>query len=790
MIKPESIPLFTGDLGQLEEHVRALRREADGIRQAGGEAHRQFQGLSAFYKAPEAEDLFASTAPARDAADAFADKVDKVADALVDYAIEVGPIAKRLEHLKSKATTFVAGLKTSTGEFDKSWNNDADKVEEHQALMHDVDAAQAAFWAAEVTCSNKITALVGGTKYAVNTDGKQHASPGTELYGYGADVLDHTKELPWGTPVAQHYDWWDPHDFNHYFKSFVWDGLIVDNVWGSIKGLGSMVGLNGSQAFKDTWSGLGRVFIGADTYLHEMGGKKPSGFYASDYAQGSKAYAKEFAKSFVAWDEWKENPARASATVLFNGLTLGAGPLGVAAKAGKFGAVARGAGVAAKIGEVIDPVSGGLKAAGAVVRRMPKVSEVTSRILAGVDTSVDVTRVHSVIELADGSKVVIRDGEFVAYDKHGHAVNEAPMQERSAARSPAHQQAPVPEREPAGVGGRGAGQATGVGDGADHVAPARGGSSGAGGSGAHHGGAGGGRSPLDAEREIMRRQVERANNDPKWFKKHYRSNGYRRSTTAQGGYGQAVPQLVADPFHPGKWIAKSDMPPAIKEHFVHDDPVLGKRSDVHPGVLHELDKQAAARHEAIKADKAAEDELEKAEKAYAANPTDELAGEVDKADAKHSPLHGDANRQSELFGEDVAERHAIPEHYRGAVRVDDGAFGNNRFDQVYKTPDGRYVVVEAKGSTKARLGVRKGHSGRLVTQGSREYFETILAEMKKRATVYQRKGMLDQARAEKRLAGELQTALDDNNVDYVLVQAKADGTRYAGYEMKQFDIAE
>ncbi|MGW1282796.1 hypothetical protein ACWD4N_03540 [Streptomyces sp. NPDC002586] len=760
-----------------------------GIREAGGEAHRQFQGLSAFYEAPEAEDLFASTAPARDAADAFADKVEKVADALASYAVEVAPVAKRLEHLKSKATSFVAGLKTSTGEFDKSWNKDADKVEEHQALMHDVAVAQAAFTAAEISCADTITALVGGTQFVMNTGPKQHVPRGAELYGYSADLLDHAKKLPWGTAVTQHHDLWDPHDFNYYFKSFVWDGLIVDNIAGSVDGILSMAHLNGSQAFKDSWTGLGRVLIGADTYLHEADGKKPTGFYASDYAQGSKVYTKEFAKSFVAWDEWKENPARASATVFFNALTLGAGPAGAAAKAGRFGSLAKGLGVVAKVGEVVDPVSAGLKVTGRVVRSLPKVSEVTSRVLADVDASADVGRVHSVIELGDGSKVVIQDGKFIAYDKDGHVVAVPPAQERSGAAGATNGHASVPERELVEVGGRGAGHTALGGADVGHVPSSHTGSPEGHGGGSHHGGgSGGGRDPLDAEREIMRKQVERANNDPKWFKKHYRSNGYRRSTTAEGGYGQAVPQIVPDPFHPGRWIAKSDMPPAIREHYLHNDPVRGGRSDVRPEALHHLDEQASVRDKAIKADKAAEAELKQAEKAYAADPTQELADAMDKADAKHSPLHGDANRQSELFGEDVAEHQAIPEHYPGAERVDDRAFGNNRFDQIYKTHDGRFVVVEAKGSTEAKLGVRKGVSGRLVKQGTREYFQTILDEMELRAERNERKGHFEAAEAERKLAEDLDTALKHDNVDYVLVKAKSDGAKYAGYEMYQFDI--
>ncbi|MFJ9174962.1 hypothetical protein [Streptomyces sp. NPDC102360] len=61
-------------------------------------------------------------------------------------------------------------------------------------------------------------------------------------------------------------------------------------------------------------------------------------------------------ESLVAWNQWDENPVCASATVVFNGLPLGVGPLAAASKAGEAGAAAKTAGVAAKVGEFIDPV--------------------------------------------------------------------------------------------------------------------------------------------------------------------------------------------------------------------------------------------------------------------------------------------------------------------------------------------------------------------------------------------------------------------------------------------------
>ncbi|MDO0937156.1 hypothetical protein QQY66_37600 [Streptomyces sp. DG2A-72] len=461
MIQPESIPLFTGDLGQLEQHIDALREEADGIRRAGGEAHRQFQGLSAFYEAPEAEDLFASTAPARNAADSFGDKVATVADALRAYAAEVAPIAKRLEHLQSQATAFVAGLKTDNGEFDENWTDDADKVEKHQALMHDVALAQAAFTAAEIACNNKITALVGGTQYVMNTGAKQFIPRGAELYGYSAEVLDHAKELPWGTPVTQSHDWWDPDDLGYYAKSFFWDGLIVDNVWGTVDGLATLFGVHGGDKAKQAWEGLVRVVVGAETYLMESGGQKPSGVFASDFAQESKGQAKEFAKSFVAWDMWKENPARAAATVVFNGLTLGAGPLKVAS-VGKAGTAAKVASTVAKVGDAIDPIGAAVRVTG---HAMPRIAQVTEN-LRGMNDIPDLRAPHSVLELSDGSKVRIENGEFIPLDRDGNAIGDTPRRELPADVRAVQNQTP-PQRELSGVGaGSRASEATAhVGDG-------------------------------------------------------------------------------------------------------------------------------------------------------------------------------------------------------------------------------------------------------------------------------------------------------------------------------------
>ena len=102
VIKPEKIPQYTGDLAQLEKDHGDLKTDAGHIRDTGADVHSQFQGLSAYYKAPEAEQLFASTKPVKDRADDFADDLEKVSSALSDYATEIRPLVTKLARAEDR----------------------------------------------------------------------------------------------------------------------------------------------------------------------------------------------------------------------------------------------------------------------------------------------------------------------------------------------------------------------------------------------------------------------------------------------------------------------------------------------------------------------------------------------------------------------------------------------------------------------------------------------------------------------------------------------------------------
>ncbi|MFD3614878.1 hypothetical protein ACFWWT_06455 [Streptomyces sp. NPDC058676] len=366
MLKPGEIPQFTGDLPKLETDYADLKKDAGDIRKTGEDVHSQFQGLSAYYTAPDAEQLFATTKPVKDRADAFADDLETVSGALSSYATEIRPLVDKLKELKTSAQTFVDSVKD-----DDEWEYDEDKIDKHNQIRDEITATVAAFWAAERTCHNKITALWSGGTQMVAGDGSERK----DQYGFNAEDMKNAK-VPWGDPAEEKHHWYE---VGHWVKSFVWDGLIVDGVWGTIKGLGTLVGFGGWDAMGQAWKGLAQLATGL--VISSIPGAGALFWTLPDdklpsWIRDSRTAMKETGKALVAWDEWGKNPGRAAGAVTFNVLTTvftGGAGAGVAG-AGKAGAVAKVLSAAGKAGKVIDPMTYIAKGAGAGLSKIGDIS--------------------------------------------------------------------------------------------------------------------------------------------------------------------------------------------------------------------------------------------------------------------------------------------------------------------------------------------------------------------------------------------------------------------------------
>ncbi|WP_340378926.1 hypothetical protein U5640_28975 [Streptomyces sp. SS7] len=347
LIDPSGIPHFIGDLSTLDTDVMLLTANAAQFRASGANVHTTFQNLSAVYRTPDAAELLSSTLPVKTKADGFADDLEKVASALSDYSAEVQPLIERLATLKADATAFVASLAG-----DDDWRKDQDKVDRNNQLWRDVNHTVAAFQAAERTCHNKITALVGGSRTTVD-DG----SHGEHMYGYRAEDLDHAPATPWGAPAEREYEGWD---WLTHQAGQVWDGIWTDGVMATIHGVGTLFGADGADAAGRAWKGLAQLATASALTSATLGtwwllpeDKLPT------WLRESRTAYKETVKGFVAWDTWKTNPSRAAGAVGFNVLTLlGTEGTGAAASgAAKSSAAARALSTAGKIGRAIDPMT-------------------------------------------------------------------------------------------------------------------------------------------------------------------------------------------------------------------------------------------------------------------------------------------------------------------------------------------------------------------------------------------------------------------------------------------------
>lgn len=879
------IPEFTGNLEQLETDAGDIAFAGMAVGAAGLLIDANFNQLEPFYKAPEAEQLFATTAPVAAAGYDLQTELGTVSKALLDYAAEVRPLVDRLNFLREEAAAFERRVAD-----DDEWVADGDLIDENTARRNAVNAAWAAFQAAELACHNKIVALVGGEPLVVN-DGSNKGN----MYGYRAEDLNAASGLPWGDAVEEDNPW-------YYFHEHAWDftvGFFVDGVWGTIRGLGTLVGVDGWDAAGQAWTGLGKLLTGivitgtplGAAYWLTPADKLPS------WLRDSRTAVVETGKALIAYDEWGKNPSRAAGAVTFNVLTTvftgGAG--GAVAATGKAGAVAKAISFAGKAGKIVDPMTYIVKGVGSTAVKISDVMaslrgitdgthirlgegtyqiadppNIADDLPAGLtpENSVRMTTPEGEVVYLDTKTLVMHNADGTVRESLDTIRHEATAEQRAGEAAARQEQTPGAsgEREfvgagagtrvgdAAGVGGRGGDTATVGGRGGDgpggtggrtgENAPLGrgGGSGGAGGRGGglddlgRTGGDGlgdAGRAGDDAvgdvgrtgdeavgegangtarpdsdvparpagterpsfmrdgdnpygprgsltDEQIAEIQVYRANHEPGYFEKYYKVNGNRLRLDRFDESDFTPPQLTREsPNHP--WALVKDAPEPLKPHYLGDSVKQGRGYKTTPEMLRTLDQVALERHLAIKSDTLMQRLRDVAEAVYKRDGTDAARGLWGESKGAYKDHHNYMGVAAEKFGESVAEHHYIAAEHPGAVRqpLDGPKNGNDQFDQVWKDGD-RYVVIEAKSSTDTGLGARNLPSGKRVSQGTREYFLDIIREMQERGK---------KNPAERKLAADLAEALDDGKLDYVVVKGEKNAGQYAGYRMRQFDIA-
>ncbi|MGW5342379.1 hypothetical protein [Streptomyces sp. NPDC004050] len=393
-VDPAEVPVFTGDLAALGRKAKAISSGGTTVQTKASDVHTSFGGLQAFYQAPEAEQLFATTKPVSDWGVRVSSDMTTIAGALDTYARDAEPLVRRLDSLRIEAESFRSKVSG-----DEKWYEDGDLTDQNLERRNKIAEVWAQFHEVERSAHAKIVALVDGSPLKVN-DG----SNGPGMYGYKAEDLKQAKSLPWGDAVQESVPAWQVWEHAWDFGT----GFIVDGVGGTLEGLGGLVGLDGGDTFKASWTGLAK--LSTASAITSLPGLGPI-FLAAPadklppWLRESRTAMKETGKALLAWDQWGSNPSRAAGAVVFNVITTIAtgGTGGSVSGAGKAGAVAKALSFAGKAGRVVDPMTYVFKGAGAGVS---KVGDVMAALRGMGKGEIPKINIDGAVALPDGAKTL------------------------------------------------------------------------------------------------------------------------------------------------------------------------------------------------------------------------------------------------------------------------------------------------------------------------------------------------------------------------------------------------
>ena len=390
-IDPSAIPGDNLRPDMVEIAASEIQTIGDDVSDQGGVLVSTWQRLANHYEAPEAATLFGVMDPVKTNAETFGSNVDRVSSALKTYAAEVEPIKAELAKIKAEALAFVAsiaggvekttfsraGAITSTVE----WHEDQESVDANNDLLRRVNDQMVLLWAAERRCANAIYDIIGFP----HIEAASESNPN----GYGLNEIPDGTETPWGKTVERSESCGEK--AVGAVGGFVWDGVIVGGIWGTVEGLGSLtLGYNpqtgewfDGDTYGAAWSNLGKLGVGlavsslpGSVMIANMPG--PAGNFLRDCQQT----VLNAGKGILAWDKWKDDPAAAAGEATFNVASIiipvGAATAPVRTSVSTAAAAIR---TTAKIIDIADPTSALIRVgtAGAKIA-MPTIADLTRSI--------------------------------------------------------------------------------------------------------------------------------------------------------------------------------------------------------------------------------------------------------------------------------------------------------------------------------------------------------------------------------------------------------------------------
>jgi Tuberculosis necrotizing toxin len=450
-LRPDMVEIAASEIDTIGEDVS----------DQGGAVVTTWQRLAQHYEAPESGTLFGVMDPVKTNAETFGSNVDRVSSALTTYAAEVEPIKAELARIKTDAYNFVASIAGGVEKTTYSragaikstveWHEDQDSVDANNDLIHRVNAQMVLLWAAERKCANSIYDIIGFPHIEAATEDNPN--------GYGVTEIPDGSETPWGKTVERSESCGEK--AANAVGHFVWDGVVVGGIWGTVVGLGTLtLGYNpqtgewfSGDAYGAAWSNLGKLAVGLATVgplttplIAVMPGP------AGDFLRDCQTTVVNAGKGLIAWDKWKDDPAAAAGEATFNIASIiipaGAATAPVRTSASTAAAAIR---TAAKVIDVIDPTSVVIKAgtAGAKIA-LPAIAD----LLKSVDLSkIGIDNLGTKIDIPELPKVetphvevpAVSRGDMTLDTPNTGGTTEVPVRTADNAVT-------IPVREPALVG--------------------------------------------------------------------------------------------------------------------------------------------------------------------------------------------------------------------------------------------------------------------------------------------------------------------------------------------------
>jgi hypothetical protein len=350
LVDSSKFPGLDIDFEAIESGASRLETVAGKVRAGGDNVLAAWRPLSSAYEAPESPTLLSVMNPVDTAATAFGNNLDTVAAALRTFVDTARPIKAAIEQYVRDA----ASLKTNVDNFEPSgfgpitwtetWDQDGDLSGENNRIINGVADQWVKLQQAERECANAIRAVSG-------LDALHAISGGTDdglSYGF-EDIPDGT-ELPWGTSGDRGESCAEKTVM--FVPDFVWDGVIVDGLYGTVQGLAGMVGFD--QDWNHSWDYAGQVWGGIGGLISY----NPQSGDWGDWGHAGETWTSA-GKDMVAWGEWGDNPGRSAGASLFNIGTFFIPVAGQAIKGAKVGgSVGNVSRVAVNVVDWIDPLTG------------------------------------------------------------------------------------------------------------------------------------------------------------------------------------------------------------------------------------------------------------------------------------------------------------------------------------------------------------------------------------------------------------------------------------------------